>query len=159
MTKVKEFLESHQIEYVLHEHPAVYTCEEAERYCGDIPGLACKNLFLRDSKHKRFFLAVLPAQKKTDLKKLGKIVGVNKITFADTESLRDKLGLEAGSVSPFGLINDIRGEVELYVDKDVYVAETVIFHPNVNTASLELSRHMFLKFLQTIDHEVNIVEL
>lgn len=159
MIKVKEFFELHKIEYVLHEHPAVYTCEEAERHCSDIPGLACKNLFLRDGKRKRYFLAILPAQKKTDLKKLCGIAGVKKLAFANTESLRDKLGLEAGSVSPFGLLNDITGEVELYVDKDVYAAETVVFHPNVNTASLELSRRMFRKFLQIIDHEVNIVEL
>ena len=159
MINVKKFLESHRIEYVLHEHPAVYTCEEAERCCGNIPGLACKNLFLRDSRGKRFFLAVLPAKKRADLKKLGRILGVDKITFADSESLRDKLGLEAGSVSPFGLINDTIGEVELCLDKDVYIAETVIFHPNVNTASLELSRRMFRKFLQIIDHEVTIVEL
>lgn len=159
MIKVKEFLELHRIKYILHEHPAVYTCEEAEKYCGHIPGLACKNLFLRDSKHKRYFLAILPAQKSTDLKKLCSIAGVKKLSFANTESLRDILGLEEGSVSPFGLLNDLTGEVELYVDKDVYSAETVIFHPNVNTASLELSRRMFRKFLQIIDHEVNIVEL
>lgn len=42
MTNVEDFLKSKGIEYILHEHSAVYTCEEAEKYCGDIPGLACK---------------------------------------------------------------------------------------------------------------------
>lgn len=59
-TNVEIFLQSHQIIYNLYEHPAVYTCEEAEKYCGDIPGLACKNLFLRDKKKKNIFYSFCP---------------------------------------------------------------------------------------------------
>ncbi|MBI5152067.1 prolyl-tRNA synthetase associated domain-containing protein [Candidatus Peregrinibacteria bacterium] len=159
MTDVEQFLKSNQIEYVLHEHPAVYTCEEAEKYCADIPGLACKNLLLRDPKGERYFLAILPAKKRLDLKKLGDIVGIKKITFATHEALQEKLGLETGAVSPFGLINDKNNEVELYIDEELYNADIVSFHPNVNTASLELSRDMFHKFLEKINHKVNVITL
>lgn len=31
MSNVEQYLEDNQIKYVLHEHPAVYTCEEAEQ--------------------------------------------------------------------------------------------------------------------------------
>jgi Ala-tRNA(Pro) deacylase len=159
MSSVTKFLDSHQIKYVLHEHPAVYTCEEAEKYCGDIPGLPCKNLLLKNKGSKRFFLVVLPAKKRTELKKFGEIVSEKKVSFANAEALLDKLGLTAGAVSPFGLLNDKNNEVEVYVDKDVYDADTVSFHPNRNTASLELSGAMFKKFLQVIDQEVHVVEL
>ncbi len=159
MLNVEDFLKSHDIKYVLHEHPAVYTCEEAEKYCKNVPGLACKNLLLTDKKGRRYFLVVLPAAKRTDLKKFSEIVGESKVTFASPEALQEKLGLEAGAVSPFGLLNDKNKEVEVYVDKDVYDANVVSFHPNRNTASLELSGEMFHKFLETIENKTKILLL
>lgn len=157
MTTVEAYLEDNQIQYILHEHPPVYTCEEATKYCSDIPGLACKNLFLTDKKGKRYFLFVLPATKRADLKKISKMLMENKIHFAHAESLKEKLGLEPGAVSPFGLINDQNHEVEVYIDEMVYTANTVSFHPNRNTASLELTREMFHKFLQTLKHKIQVI--
>ena len=159
MTNVEDFLKLKGIKYVLHEHPAVYTCEEAEKYCGNMQGLACKNLLLRDKKGRRYFLVVLPATKRTDLKKFAKIVGVSKVSFASSEDLMEKLGLEAGAVSPFGLLNDKKNEVEIYTDKNVYSANIVSFHPNRNTASLELSKEMFRKFLQSIENLNKVIDL
>lgn len=158
-TNVETFLQSHQITYNLYEHPAVYTCEEAEKYCGDIPGLACKNLFLRDKKKKRYFLLILPAQKRSDLKEFAKVVGEEKVTFASSGDLMEKLGLEPGSVSPFGVVNDMKNEVELYIDKEVADADIVSFHPNRNTATLELSKEMFHKFLQSIKNLHTIIDI
>ncbi len=159
MANVEQFLQSHHIEYVLHEHPAVFTCEEAEKHCANIPGLAGKNLFLRSEKGARYFLIVLPAAKRADLKKVAEIMGERRISFANADALREKLDLEPGSVSPFGLINDAGREVEVYIDKDVHDADVVNFHPNRNTASLELTRDMFHKYLQILNHDVHIIEL
>lgn len=157
MTHVEDFLKSKGIEFILHEHPAVYTCEEAEKYCGDIPGLACKSLFLKGKKSGRYFLVILPAEKRADLKKIGETVGDKQITFASPEALLEKLGLEPGSVSPFGLLNDKNHEVEIYIDQKVYDAKIVSFHPNRNTASLELSGAMFCKFLQAIENKTQVI--
>ena len=159
MTNVEDFLTSRGIEYILHEHPAVYTCEEAEKYCGDIPGISCKNLVLKSKKSGRHFLVVLPADKRANLKKIGEIVGDKQITFASPEALFDKLGLEPGSVSPFGLLNDKDHEVEVCIDQKVYHAKIVSFHPNRNTASLELSGEMFRKFLQNLKNKIKILDL
>ncbi len=156
MTDVEQFLQSKDIQYVLHEHPAVFTCEEAEEHCADIPGMACKNLFLKGKKTGKFFLIVMPAQKRADLKSISDKIG-EKISFASAEALKEKLMLEPGSVSPFGLLNDQNAEVGVYVDKDLYDADIVSFHPNRNTASLELTREMFHKFLETIEHEFHII--
>ena len=100
-----------------------------------------------------------PAKKQTDLKKFAELVDEKKVSFASSESLKEKLGLEPGSVSPFGLFNDIERSVEVYIDSEVYNAKTVSFHPNVNTATLELSKNMFHRFLQTIGHDVEVVDL
>jgi len=159
MDSVKQFLTSNHIEYTLHEHPAVYTVEEAEKYRGDIKGLACKNLFLRDQKKRRFFLLVLPAKKQTDLKKFSRAGDTGKLSFASKELLFEKLGLDPGAVSPFGLINDRTHEVEVFVDKEVYDADSVGFHPNINTATLELTGEMFRKYLSILRHEIRVIEL
>ena len=156
MVDVEKYLQTNQIKYILHEHPAVYTCEEAEKYCGDIPGLSCKNLLLRDKKKRRYFLLVLPAEKRADFKSISRMVG-ERVSFASPEDLRKKMGLKPGSVSPFGLLNDKRHEIEVYLDKDVYDADIVSFHPNRNTASLELTGKMFRKFLQTIENKVQVI--
>lgn len=159
MANVEDFLKSKGIEYILHEHPAVYTCEEAEKYCGDVPGLACKNLLLKGKKSGRYFLVILPAEKRVDFKKIGEIVDDKHVTFASSESLFEKLGLTSGAVSPFGLLNDKNHEVEVYIDQKVYNAEILSFHPNRNTASLELTGEMFRKFLQTIENKTEIIDL
>jgi Ala-tRNA(Pro) deacylase len=158
MKEVLDFLSSHGIKFVLHEHPAVFTCAAADEHCGDIPGLACKNLLLRDQKKRRYLLVVLPAEKRVDLKALGTLVG-DKLSFASAENLMSKLGLEVGSVSPFGLLNDTAAEVELFVDREVYDADIVSFHPNVNTATLELPHDEFLKFLDVMPHDVKILNI
>ena len=156
MVNVEDFLASHNIIFVPHEHPAVYTCEELEQY--GVPGLPCKNLLLRDQKKKRYFLVILPASKRTDLKKLGEITG-EKLSFAGPEALQEKLGVEAGAVSPFGLINDTNNEVEVYIDKAVNAAASVHFHPNRNTASLELTGEMFQRYLKIIKNTIVLIDL
>ncbi|OGF23397.1 hypothetical protein A2Y83_02450 [Candidatus Falkowbacteria bacterium RBG_13_39_14] len=156
---VEEFLKSKGVDYILHEHPAVYTCGEAEEYNKNIPGIAAKNLFLRDKKGTRYFLVVSPAKKQIDLKKFAQLAEVNKVTFASKETLEGKLGLAAGAVSPFGLLNDTDKEVELFIDEEIYNADIVSFHPNINTATLELSKDMFRKFLEVIERKFKIIGL
>lgn len=158
MNNVTQFLSDHNIDFTLHEHPPVYTCEEADEYCGGIPGMSCKNLFLQDNDAKNFFLLVLPAHKKADLKKFAQRVEKKKITFGSAEAMKKILNLEPGSVSPFGLINDINKAMKVYIDREVYDADIVSFHPNINTATLEISRDMFHKYLNSSAHHVQIIE-
>jgi Ala-tRNA(Pro) deacylase len=148
MNKVKEYLTSHGIDFKLHEHPPVQTCEELAQY--SVPGLSCKNLFLRDQKKTRYLLVVLPAAQQTDLKKLAEQVGDKKLSFVNPETMKQKLGVEPGAVSPFGLLNNTEGDVELWIAREVLEAPVVHFHPNRNTASVELTGETFRRYLETI---------
>ena len=159
MINVEEYLYANGISYIRHEHVAVFTAEDLAVHCSHIPGLHCKNLFLRDQKYKRYFLVILPARHQTDLKKVSEAAGEKKLSFANPDTLREKLGVEVGSVSPFGLLNDSLHEVEVYVDKAVYDAAIVSFHPNRNTASLELTGAMFKKFLEQMENRIEVVDL
>lgn len=159
MNSVQQFLENHAIEHTWHEHPAVFTCEEAAEHCQHVGGIASKNLFLKGRKTKQFFLVVLPAYKRADIKKIGTLVGDKDLSFASFESLFEYLQLTPGSVSPFGLINDLQNRVRLFIDEEIYNANTVSFHPNRNTASIELSNEMFHTALSYLCKSYTVITL
>ncbi len=159
MQNVEDFLKKNEVEYILHEHPAVFTCEESAKYCSHIPGVSSKNLFLRDEKKQRYFLVILDSKKRADLKKLGEIFEAKRLSFANENDLNEKLGLKPGAVSLFGILNDAEKGVEVYIDEDFYEEPIVTFHPNRNTASVELSKEMLHKFIESVEHKVSVVKI
>ncbi len=145
--EVLDCLEALGIPYVRHAHPPVATVAEAERYWTDLRGAHCKNLFLRNNKGNRHYLVIAEASRHVDLKTLTRTLGEDRLSFASPERLKRYLGLEPGSVSPFGLIHDIGKDVRVVVDAGLKAAEKLNFHPNVNTATLEIAFGDFEKFL------------
>ena len=135
------------IPYTRHEHPPVFTVEEAEKHWTQITGAHCKNLFLRNKKGNRHYLVILEAAKVADLKSLNKLLGEDRLSFASEKRLMRYLGLETGAVSAFGLINDSENLVQVVIDEDLKKAEAVNFHPNVNTATVGISFPDFEKFI------------
>lgn len=153
--KVYDVLEKLNISYVQHEHPPVFTVEQAEQHWENITGAHCKNLFLRNKKGNRHYLVILESSKKAALKSLEKQLGEDRLSFASEERLRKYLGLETGAVSPFGLINDSRKEVQVVIDRDLKKAERINFHPNVNTATVGVSFEDFERFLNWCGNRVS----
>jgi len=147
------------IRYDRHEHPAVFTADDASKYWDPIPGVQCKNLFLRNKKGDRHYLVVVEISKRVDLKDLVKVVGDDRLSFGSPERLMAQLGLTPGSVSPFGLIHDADGSVRVLIDQDLRGAERLIFHPNINTASVVVSWADLERFLATRRNNVRIVSL
>jgi len=147
------------LEYSRHEHPPVFTAEEAAVHWAGIPGARVKNLFLRNKKGDRHYLAILPIEKAADLRTLVKIVGDDRLSFGSPERLMARLGLTPGSVSPFGLLNDAGGSVAVIVDQDLRTADRLIFHPNVNTASVSIARADFERFLASRPNVVRWMRL
>ena len=154
---VEEYLYSNNISFTKYEHEPVYTCEEAENVCRNISGFSCKNLFLTNTKADIFILVIVPANEKTDLKKIAGIVGEKRVTFAREEKLYELMQLNPGAVSIFGLINDKENKIELMIDKRVYNAEKVKFHPNRNNATLQLTNEMFHKYIDIIKVQRKVV--
>jgi Ala-tRNA(Pro) deacylase len=152
--KVIEVLEALGISYTRHEHPPVFTVEQAEKHWTDIQGAHCKNLFLRNKKGNRHYLVVLLSAKQADLRGLNEKLGEDRLSFGSPERLQKYLGLGPGSVSPFGLINDRHKEVIVIVDQDLKQAGCVNFHPNVNTATVGISATDFERFLAWTGHPV-----
>jgi Ala-tRNA(Pro) deacylase len=147
------------VRYERYEHPAVFNAEDASKIWDPIPGTQCKNLFLRNKKGDRHYLVILEISKRADLKDLVKVVGDDRLSFGSADRLMARLGLTPGSVSPFGLINDADGSVRVILDRDLRGRERLIFHPNINTASVVVSWADLEKFLATRPNPVRLVDL
>lgn len=151
-------LTERNIPYQLWEHPAVYTIEEMDALDLPAPEAVVKNLFLRDAKGRRYFLVVLSKEKQADLRALGERLGV-KLSFASSERLAACMGLEKGSVTPFGVLNDQERKVEVLLDQDLRTRPLVAVHPNENTATVALAPEDLLQVLEDHGNPVTWLEL
>ena len=161
MTPQEQLVESRLrelgIAFERYEHPPVPTVEEAVQYWRGIDAMHLKNLFVRNQKGNRHYLVVLEHLKRADMRAIADQIGDGKLSFASPERLMTHLGLTPGSVSPFGLINNADHQVRVFLDRDLKTAERVSFHPNINTATLVVSRADLLRFLETTGNTVQFI--
>jgi Ala-tRNA(Pro) deacylase len=145
------------IEHSTVTHPPIFTVEAGRAWHDKIPGLHCKNLFLKDKKDK-IWLAVMPGDKRADLNRLEKRVHAARLSFGKPDLLLEVLALTPGSVTPFGLINDKQRRVTVVVDEDLPKSEWVNFHPLHNAASTTLRSADLLRFMRALGYDPLIVD-
>lgn len=153
---IYSFLETNGIAYERFDHPAVFTCEESDKLEVDMPGVPTKNLFLRDNSGLRHFLVMVRHEKRVDLAQLKDVLGLSKLSFASPERLQKYLGVEPGSVTLLGLVNDAEKAVEVVID-EVLWEEALQCHPLVNTATLVISAQGIQRFLELTGHKPKVL--
>ena len=139
------------IAYSLHHHPPIFTVADGEHLKAAIPGVHCRNLFLRDKKENHF-LVVAGNDTKVDLKTLEGLLGCARLSFGSPERLWKVLGIRPGSVCPFTLINDPDHVVHVVLDKSMMEAEIVNYHPMDNAMTIGLTPDDLLKFIAHTGH-------
>jgi len=152
------FLDANGFKYLRTEHPAVFTCEEAELHRPNVPAVSTKNLFLCDKKKHRFFLAVTSCEKTVKLDALSSQLGVAHIRFGSEDDLMRLLGVTRGSVTMMGLVNDSEQKVELWMDSEVWQGEYFQSHPLVNTATIVLAKSELERFFALTGHKLHLFE-
>ncbi len=157
MNEVLERLKALGIQYELDEHEAVFTIEAIISHGLNKKGMMPVNLFLRDYKGKRHFLVIHDGEKHTDLTTLRNQIGCTRLSFGSEERLMKHLGLTPGSVSPFGLINNVNHDVEIVIDESIRGREKLGFHPNINTATVWISYDDLMKFVKSCGNPVTFV--
>ena len=173
--RVFDFLDSHGIEYTVYEHPEAPTIEIAREYWRKDGSKHCKNLFFRNHKGNRHYLVIFECHKELDIHSLEKSLHQGKLSFASAERMERCLGLQPGSVSLFGLIQDMNlveregvmqkelfengHRVKLYLDSDLRDAERLSWHPCDNTASTVISNSDFHRFLEIWGGDVEWIEI
>ena len=157
--KVLEVLKTLDIEFDIYEHPPLPTIEDAVKYWKEITSTHCKNIFFRNHKGNRHYLVVIDHRATLAIHDLEKRLKQGKLSFASIKRLQRYLGLEPGSVSPFGLINDTENHVHLFLDKNLKSAQKISFHPNDNTASVVIDFNDFMKYLNWTGNTYEFIEL
>jgi Ala-tRNA(Pro) deacylase len=140
------------------EHAAVYTVAESDALHRDIVGGHTKNLFLKDAKG-QLFLVVAEAHTAIDLKALHKVLGCGRLSFGRADLLMDVLGVPAGSVTAFSLINDRGNRVKVVIDMALIGHEVINCHPLVNTATTSIKQDDLFRFIRTLGHEPTTARL
>jgi Ala-tRNA(Pro) deacylase len=159
MEQIYQKLNELNIEFNKREHAAVFTVQEADAHFKDVSGGHTKNVFLRNKNKSQYYLVVLESKKKLDLKSLAKQLGETRFSFGSPEKLQHLLSVTPGSVSPFGLMFDTEKELNVIIDQDLWNYETLHFHPNINTATLEIQSRDLRKFLDHCGHQVQTLSL
>jgi Ala-tRNA(Pro) deacylase len=146
------YLDSLGIKHATVTHPPVFTVEQAKRLRGGLPGGHTKNLFLRDKKYAIYMVVALESAE-IDLKSLHRFLGANgRFSFGSSDLLREVWGVEPGSVTPFGAINDTEARVTVVLDAAMMEHDILNYHPLINTMTTAIARADLVKFLEATGH-------
>jgi Ala-tRNA(Pro) deacylase len=150
------YLDGLGIAHTTVRHPPLFTVEQSQALRGQIAGGHTKNLFLRDKKNE-LFLVVALEDAAIDLKGLHRLLGASgRFSFGSANLMRETLGIEPGSVTPLGAINDTGGRVTVVLDTALMGEATINCHPLVNTMTTSLPRDGLVKFLESTGHSPRI---
>jgi Ala-tRNA(Pro) deacylase len=150
------FLDRLCIAHATMKHPPLFTVEESRALRGQIPGGHTKNLFLKDKRGTLFLVTALE-NATIELKSLHRRLGASgRFSFGSAEQMRQTLGVEPGSVTPFGALNDTEGLVTVVLDAAMMALPVLNFHPLVNTMTTTIGRDDLVRFLGATGHAARI---
>lgn len=151
------WMADHDIAQTTHDHPAVFRVEEGLELKAALPGAHTKNLFLKDKKGR---LWLISARQDTiiDLKRAAALIGSDRLSFGNEALMWETLGVRPGSVTALGLINDVERRVSFVLDRALWDADVVNFHPLTNTATTALEQGAFRKALALMEREPVVVD-
>jgi len=151
------WMAEHDVAQTTHDHPAVFRVEEGLDLKAAPPGLHTKNLFLKDKKG-RLWLISAAQDTVIDLKRAHRAMGSDRLSFGNETLLWETLGVRPGSVTALGLINDLERRVTFVLDRRLWEAAVVNFHPLANTATTALDQAGFRRVLALLDREPIVVD-
>jgi Ala-tRNA(Pro) deacylase len=156
MQEILTLLSDLKIPFQRFDHKAVFTCAESEGLHVEIPGAHTKQLLMKGKRKKQYVLAIVMHDKRVDTKALAKEFGDQSMSFVSPEDLKRLLGVEPGSVTPFGLIYDKAHEITVIVDEDAWNIGQFRFHPLTNTATLVIDKAGFETFMKHTEHQWSV---
>lgn len=157
---VYDLLDKLHIPYDRADHEALMTIEACHIVDEALDVTVCKNLFLCNQQKTKFYLLMMPGEKKFVTKEVSRQIGSARLSFAKENFMEEYLNILPGAVSVMGLMNDQENHVQLLIDREVIEAEYIGCHPCVNTASLKLKTKDVLEvFLPAVHHDYRIIDL
>lgn len=146
------------IETTTVAHEPTFTVAQSQAIDKALPGGHTKNLFLKCKKGGLYLITALN-DTVIELKSLHRTLGSGRLSFAKAELLEEVLGVQAGSVTPFALINDTEHRVQLVLDARMEEFEYLNFHPLDNRATTNIARSDLMRFIKACGHEPRVLKL
>jgi Cys-tRNA(Pro) deacylase len=144
-TPITNFLDELEVPYRIKRHSKpVFTSEDAARERGVNLSQIVKTMLLINQDG-AVLVAVLPAHKKLDLKKLKKLTGSKELRFMDKELIEKKTHLIVGAVAPVGKL--FMG-IPMFADPSIFDEEFLDISSGDPTAGLELHRDVLRELLR-----------
>ncbi len=156
--KIYELLDSKGIEYEVYSHEPVFTAAQADSLGLPHPEAWCRNLFLRDRAKKHYYLLTVSEDHSIRIKDFEQKAGTKHLQFASREELKAYLGVETGSVGPFGLLNDTGCTVRAYIDLSLK-GQLIAVHPNRNDATVFLETDKLICLLREHGSAVEYIDI
>jgi Ala-tRNA(Pro) deacylase len=155
--RLLDWMAEHGIDHLTHDHPAVFRVEEGLELKAAMPGAHTKNLFLKDKKGR---LWLISARQDTviDLKRAPSLIGSDRLSFGNEVLMWETLGVRPGSVTALGLINDLDRRVGFVLDRRLWEADIINFHPLTNTATTALDQTAFRRVLVLLGRDPLVVD-
>ena len=146
--RVYDLLDALQISYQRVDHDPPKNIKKNTGISQALGVHICKNLLLTPRNRSAFYLLAMPEDLPFRTADFSKIIGSSRLSFATGEDLQALLGVQPGSASVLGLMNDTERRVTLALERRVAEAEWFGCHPCRNTSSLRLKTkdllHVFL---------------
>jgi Ala-tRNA(Pro) deacylase len=143
-------------------HLPSHTVEAAKANRGALAGGHAKNLFL-NSKKSELLLVVVQEDRAVDVQALAKALGLARMTFGAPELMQEWLGVEPGSVTPFGLLTAGQqadtARLTVVLDRALAEAGTVWFHPLHNAATTGISAEGLIRFMAAQGFPPRLIDL
>lgn len=152
-------LQELKIAFDVVEHPPVFTTEQADSYIKGMEGVRTKSMFLTNRKKTQHYLLIMGDKKRLDMNDFKVQVGADRIRMASLDSLAEKMNLPAGTVSPFGLLNNEEKDILVYFDKDIVSEDVMTFHPNTNEKTIFIKIQDLFRFLDSIGFTYEVLTL
>lgn len=146
------------IEHTTHDHPPVFTVEEAQAHTAHLPGGHCKSLFLKDKKDGLWLLVCLD-RRRIDMNRLARVVASPRFSFGKPDLLGEVLGVTPGSVTPFALINDGERRVQPLLDSAMLAHDRLNYHPLTNDRTTTIAAADLVRFIESCGHAPRILDL
>jgi Ala-tRNA(Pro) deacylase len=132
--KLRRFLDEKKIKYVTISHSLAYTAQEIAASAHIHGKQLAKTVIVRIGS--KLAMAVLPANFRVDLKKLGKACGTTGIDLAEEEEFADLIGgCALGAMPPFGNLFGMN----VWVDRTLAEDEDIVFNAGSHTELIRLS--------------------
>jgi len=126
------------------DHDPMWTVEDARRLRVDLSEDGhCKSLFLRNKKGQMWLVVMLEDQR---------------LSFAKPDRLMAYLGVIPGSVTPFGVVHDTDGAVQVVLQKRMMDCAVLHYHPLRNYRTTSISSADLLAFLRAEAHEPVVLD-